>query len=378
MRHYQNFIENLDTKSEFQMDIDNIKEKNIYSFLNVTEYYYNSKLRMNDIYLQENENTSKKKKVQIDIEISNIQDLLNLIEDNPINEKTEYNINMKQLHNIYNPLKKLNNMIGMEDIKQDIVDQILYFIQELHCNKNDFMHTCIYGPPGTGKTQVAKIIGEIFSNLGILKKKSFQKVTRSDLIAGYLGQTAIKTKEVIKQSLGGVLFIDEAYSLGNREKKDIFAKECIDTLCECLSDYKDEFMVIIAGYEEDLERCFFSFNQGLNSRFTWRYNIKEYTGQELKNIFLTQIKNNGWRYKNTDINDKWFEERKQLFSSFGRDMEILFSKVKISHGKRVFCLSQREKKYIRIVDLENGLKLFKKHKHLKSNEMDFSFRHIYV
>ena len=121
---------------------------------------------------------------------------------------------------------------------------------------------CIRDSPGTGKTEIAKIMGELFSNLGILKNKKFKKVTRSDLIAGYLGQTALKTRDVIKESLGGVLFIDEAYALGNQEKRDSFAKECIDTLCEALSDHKDNLMVIIAGYENDLNKCFFSYNKG--------------------------------------------------------------------------------------------------------------------
>ena len=117
-----------------------------------------------------------------------------------------------------------------------------------------------------------KIIGKIFSKLGILSKKYFKKVTRADLIAGYLGQTAIKTRDVINEAKGGVLFIDEAYALGNPEKRDSFAKECIDTLCEGLSDNKDNLMVIIAGYEKELKDCFFSYNQGLDSRFNWRFN----------------------------------------------------------------------------------------------------------
>jgi SpoVK/Ycf46/Vps4 family AAA+-type ATPase len=134
---------------------------------------------------------------------------------------------MKALHNIKEPLTELNNMIGMKDLKNNIVDQILYFVQELHkdtLSKGDFMHTVIYGPPGTGKTEIAQMMGKIYSKLGILNKGTFKKVTRSDLIAGYLGQTALKTRDVIKEAMGGVLFIDEAYALGNSEKKDTFAK----------------------------------------------------------------------------------------------------------------------------------------------------------
>ena len=152
-------------------------------------------------------------------------------------------------------------------------------------NNQDFMHTVIYGPPGTGKTEIAKIMGNIFCNLGILKKNVFRKATRSDLIAGYLGQTAIKTRDLVTSCLGGVLFIDEAYALGNEEKRDSFAKECIDTLCEALSDHKDEIMVIIAGYEKELKNCFFNYNQGLESRFTWRFHTDDYKPEELMEDF---------------------------------------------------------------------------------------------
>jgi hypothetical protein len=100
----------------------------------------------------------------------------------------------------------------------------------------------------------------MYSKVGILKKDIFKKVTRTDLIAGYLGQTALKTSKVIADSIGGCLFIDEAYSLADN---DIYSKECIDTLCEALSDHKDDLMVIIAGYENELDATFFKANSGL-------------------------------------------------------------------------------------------------------------------
>ena len=91
---------------------------------------------------------------------------------------------------------------------------------------------------------------------------------------------------MIKECIGGVLFIDEAYALGNPEKRDSFAKECLDTLCESLTEHKDDLMVIIAGYEEQLDECFFAFNQGLNSRFTWRFHTDKYSPYELKEILI--------------------------------------------------------------------------------------------
>ena len=303
-----------------------------------------------------------KEKVFIDASIDNLVDLIELCDQYPLADNVEYNINMKAIHNIKPILKELQGMIGMKSIKENIIDQILYFVQGLHNispNDSDYMHTVIYGPPGTGKTEVAKIMGKIFSNLGMLKRNVFRKVTRDDLVAGYLGQTAIKTKDVIHECLGGVLFIDEAYALGNKEKKDSFSKESIDTICEALSDHKKDLMCIIAGYEDELKECFFSFNPGLESRFTWKFNIDTYTPNEMKQIFEKKINDNGWSLKE-EIDDNWFEKNKEFFTYYGRDMETLFSKVKIAHSRRVFCLPKEEKTKITIKDLEKGFEIYKK------------------
>ncbi|EJP73160.1 MAG: AAA ATPase, central domain protein [SAR86 cluster bacterium SAR86B] len=337
----------------------------------------------------------EKKKVTIEVEIETIDDILRLIEEYPIQYDIEYNINMQSLHNIKEPLIKLNNMIGMKSLKTNILDQILYFVQDLHKNEEtvetnildtfgriigrtkkkvnrggDFMHTCIYGPPGTGKTEVAKIMGSIFSKLGVLKKNVFKKVTRADLIAGYLGQTAMKTRDAVKDCLGGVMFIDEAYALGNVEKRDSFAKECIDTLCEALSDHKDELMVIIAGYEKELNKCFFSYNQGLDSRFTWRFKTDDYSPDELRQIFIKKVKEMGWKVEDGNVNTEWFEKNKDFFKFYGRDMENLFSKVKIAHSRRVFCLPPEKKKTINDKDLEKGLNMFLSNEDVKKRKED--------
>ena len=316
------------------------------------------------------------KKVNIDSEINNINDLLKLVETYPNDKNIEYNINIDALHKIKIPLNELQNMIGMKDLKENIVDQIIFYIQNLHTLKsdikgNDFMHTVIYGPPGTGKTEIAKIIGSIFSKMGVLSKGSFKKVTRADLIAGYLGQTALKTRDVVNEALGGVLFIDEAYALGNEEKRDSFSKECIDTLCESLSDHKDNLMVIIAGYETDLNNCFFNYNQGLNSRFTWRFKIDEYTGDDLYKIFLKKVKDSGWSLaEDSKINTKWFEKNKGHFKFYGRDIETLFAKTKIAHSRRVFCLDQSVKKFLILKDLDKGLETYLKNEDSKNKERD--------
>jgi SpoVK/Ycf46/Vps4 family AAA+-type ATPase len=326
----------------------------------------------------------EKTRIDIEVEIENLSSLIQLIDDFPSDEKVEYNINMAALYKIKEPLIELNNMIGMKEMKENIVDQILYYIQDLHkVNKGvvsgDFMHTVIYGPPGTGKTEVAKIIGKIFSKLGILKKGTFRKVTRSDLVAGYLGQTAIKTRDVINECLGGCLFIDEAYALGNNEKRDSFSKECIDTLCEALSNHKDELMVIIAGYERELNECFFAYNQGLDSRFTWRFKTEDYKAEDLYKIFLKKVKDINWTVDESDdkLGVKWFDKNVEYFKFFGRDIETLLSKIKIAHSRRVFCKDASEKTKITFKDLEKGLQIYLKNEEVK-NRKEASFRDGYL
>jgi len=309
--------------------------------------------------------TSKK---TIDASVTSLTDIINIIDNNEYRADTEYNIDLKSLHNIKTELVSLNNMIGMENMKQSIIDQLLYFIQNLHLGKEsgDFKHTAIYGPPGTGKTEIAKIIGRMYSKMGILKNNVFKKVTRSDLIGGYLGQTAIKTKKVIEECMGGVLFIDEAYSLANGEKEDSYSKECLDTLCESLSDHKNDFMVIIAGYENELNETFFRVNKGLQSRFIWRFTMDEYNSKELMNIFKKKVEEQEWSFENEEVmNEKWFQDKKDNFKSFGRDMELLLTYTKISHGRRIYGKESAEKKVISLDDLSKGYDVFLKNKNIK-------------
>ena len=375
----------IDDPNEYKESINGKKERNrinriIFQRSSKKDPYIDSavKVKVNDkdilpIKIRET--------INIEAEINSIDDIIQLIEKYKLDPEIKYNINMKALHNIKEPLQELNNMIGMTELKNNIVDQILYFVQELHKNKSesgvtgettlsgDFMHTVIYGPPGTGKTEIAKMMGNIYSKIGILNKGTFKKVTRSDLIAGYLGQTAIKTRDVIKEALGGVLFIDEAYALGNTDKKDIFSKECIDTLCEGLSDNKENLMVIIAGYETELNDCFFNYNQGLDSRFTWRFKTDNYSSEDLYKIFVKKVKDIGWElHEESKITPDFFKKNNDYFKFFGRDIETVLAKTKIAHSKRVFCKADSEKKKITLKDLEKGFELYLKNDGIKKRK----------
>ena len=299
----------------------------------------------------------KTKEQTIDIVVNNIDDLLCILNDYEYHSDTKYNIDLESLHKIKPELKLLNEMVGLRTIKQSILDQLLYFVQDLHSNAagSDYKHTVIYGPPGTGKTEIAKIIGKMYSKIGILKKNIFKKITRNDLIAGYLGQTAIKTKQLITDSLGGVLFIDEAYSLASPEQNDSFSKECLDILCESLSDHKDDLMVIIAGYEQEMNNTFFKANRGLKSRFILRFSIDSYTPAELMTILNYKVIEQGWSFIDNDVlNEKIFHKHKNELTNYGRDIDLLFTYIKISHGRRIYGKDPSIRKKITAPDLESG------------------------
>lgn len=317
---------------------------------------------INDTNNKINTPIEKNKKVDINVTVNKLSDLIDIINEYTYDEETEYNIDLKALINIKEDLIKMNNMIGLEDFKTQILNQLLYFIQNLHIDsESDFMHTVLCGPPGTGKTEIATILGTMYSKLGILKKNIFKVVNRSDLVAGYLGQTAIKTSKVIEETLGGCLFIDEAYSLASNYDGDSFTRECIDTLCESLSKHKGELMVIIAGYKDEIENVFFKSNKGLNSRFIWRFYLDKYNYNELISILKKKVNDNKWIL---DISEKqleqWFKSKKECFKHYGRDIEQLFSYTKMSHSRRIFGKSNEFRKCITIDDLNEGYIKFDK------------------
>jgi len=325
-----------------------------------------------NIIIPNNDTKIMKTKTQIiDTSINSIDDILTIIKENEYQEDVEYNIDLKSLHNIKEELIELNSMIGIQSMKKSVLDQLIYFIQELHLGKenetSDFKHTVLYGPPGTGKTEIAKIIGRMYSKLGVLKKNVFKKATRTELIAGYLGQTAIKTKKIIDECLGGVLFIDEAYSLANGDREDSYSKECLDTLCEALSDHKNDLMVIIAGYEDELNETFFRVNKGLESRFIWRFTMEEYSSKELMEIFKKKVNEIDWSLEDLDEKklQKWFDDNNSNFKHFGRDMELLLTYVKIAHGRRIYSKTKELRKIISMDDIKSGYDVFIKNKKIK-------------
>ena len=301
--------------------------------------------------------------VEIRKEINSIDDLIELGEKYQKQRKrTLYNIDVKTLSKLVRPLKQLKAMIGMQNVKETIIDLIVYYMQDFEHTNSNMLHTVIQGPPGCGKTTVARIIADIYLKLGILHNNTFIIARRSDLIGKYLGSTAIKTQKVIDSAYQGVLFIDEAYALGNNEQRDSFSKECIDTINQNLTEEKCNFICIIAGYKKHLQSCFFDVNPGLERRFPFRYQIEPYSPAELKRIYINMVQIAEWSFIDGLPTLNFFERNMNHFTFNGGDMETLFQMTKLAHSRRVFCLDPKHKKVITQKDLDRALELIIKNK----------------
>jgi len=241
---------------------------------------------------------------------------------------TRNKVKYKQLHK---HLRALNDLVGMEKLKEAVVAQIQFILTNNGKLDEHYLNTVLQGPPGCGKTTAAEVLFNIWMALDIFQQDTeFAIIHRSDMVGTYMGHTANKTKKLLDKLSGSVIFIDEAYSLVNGEKDD-YGKEALDEVNAFLSEEKGKTVVILAGYEKELNERIFQSNPGLRRRFGWTFNIDPYTADELYTIFLTQLKKFKWT---CDPNVKsLFHTHFEKFKNAGGDTENIAFKAKLEYAK---------------------------------------------
>mgnify|MGYP000329345177 FL=1 len=247
-------------------------------------------------------------------------------------------------------LAELDGLCGLEQVKQDVKSLInLVKVRRLRQEHGlpvppMSLHLVFLGNPGTGKTTVARLLAKIYRAIGVLSKGQLVEVDRSGLVAGFVGQTALKTGEVIEKALGGVLFIDEAYALANQDAPNDFGREAIETLLKGMEDHRDDLIVIAAGYTELMGR-FLHANPGLESRFNKYFYFEDYNGAQLLAIFQSMCAKNGYTLddKATEYAESYFktlyEERDENFGN-ARDVRNVFERAVARQSDRVAALEK--------------------------------------
>lgn len=244
-------------------------------------------------------------------------------------------------------MAKLEALVGLDGVKKDVKNLVNLMKVRTLRKENGLpvppmsLHMVFMGNPGTGKTTVARLISGLYAAIGVLSKGQLIEVDRSGLVAGYVGQTALKTQEAIKSALGGVLFIDEAYALSSGGEND-FGREAIETILKAMEDHRDDLIVIVAGYDGPMEK-FLSSNPGLASRFNKYFHFPDYNGEQLMAIFRAQCEKNSYKLTSEaesaamEMFTALYEQRDDNFGN-GRDVRNCFEDMIVRQSNRVAAM----------------------------------------
>ena len=245
-------------------------------------------------------------------------------------------------------LAELEGLCGLEQVKKD-VKSLLNLVKVRRLREEAklpvpplSLHLVFMGNPGTGKTTVARLLARLYHSIGVLSRGQLVEVDRSGLVAGFVGQTALKTQEVVRKAIGGVLFIDEAYALVNQENGNDFGHEAIEVILKNMEDHRDDLVVIVAGYTDLMEK-FIHSNPGLESRFNKYFQFEDYTAPELLSIFQSMAKKNGYTlaqeaegWLKEDLQDL-YDNRDENFGN-ARDVRNRFEKAVARQADRLAAM----------------------------------------
>ncbi len=306
-------------------------------------YYTSEQLKpvpsteVNETYVERKGNTLSGKKIDPVSEAPSAK----TVEEKKNEEKLLDSIRNSHLDELLN---ELNELVGLENVKSEIrslinLIKVRKMRQEFKLPEIEMSYHMVFtGSPGTGKTTVARIVGKIYRELGILSSGTVTETDRAGLVAGYVGQTALKVKEVVEKSLGGVLFIDEAYTLANTDGND-FGREALDTLVKLMEDHRNDLVVIVAGYTEEMKR-FLKSNTGLISRFNRFITFEDYSDAELSDIMVKMAEKNGFTLQDDLIEslDEYLSnmtEREKKDFGNARGIRNLFESMLVNQANRV-------------------------------------------